>query len=128
MATRRKRMWLWCPTCGQIFSPRAERPLHEPGTMTLARDINDWFCEELTAEHKISERRGRQVKQVWVRKSPTAMSHGLDVAVYATAAGHSIMAHRLKDPAARRKIKLSEVQREKRAERHIKDQRAKSKR
>lgn len=37
MATRRKLMWLWCPTCGQIFSPRAKRlPVQEGDTCPTA--------------------------------------------------------------------------------------------
>lgn len=122
--SRRKRaadyrgMFLWLIDTEffkDVVTTRADRGLHEAGAMTLAAGIEDWFCEELTSEHKIPERRGRQVKNVWVRKTPTSQTHGLDVAVYATAAGFSLKAHRLRDPAKKRRRRLSQVQREKRA-------------
>lgn len=55
------------------------------GSWMVFKDIDDDYAEQVTAEHKINEKRGGRTTQVWVKKSSHADNHYLDCEVYSFA-------------------------------------------
>lgn len=63
--------------------------MHKPngtGSWMVHRDTDLDYAEQVTAEHKISQRSGEKVAQKWVPKMSHAANHYLDAEVYAAAA------------------------------------------
>ena len=56
------------------------------GAWMVFRDIDDVYCSQVTAEHKVTEKSGGKVVSKWIPKASHIDNHYLDCEVYAMAA------------------------------------------
>lgn len=69
-----------------IISAILENSPAEERSLTFHEGCPDWFFTELTNEHKVKKKNGRQIESIWTPRRKGAHTHGLDIMVYALAA------------------------------------------
>jgi phage terminase large subunit GpA-like protein len=88
-----------------------------PGYMHLYKDIPEEYLEQLASEEQRTVRTKRRNETKWVLKNEHQPNHIFDLSGYATFIAELAGLRAIRDPAnPRRKIKLSELQKQKRGQ------------
>jgi len=87
-----------------IVAKWAEEAAGHPGCTYYYSQMPDEFFEELTNEHKKLIKSGSRMHWGWEPKKEGSPTHGLDISVYATAAGYFKNVFDLYSPETKQKI------------------------
>lgn len=98
-----------------VFRMLFESQTPGPGFMHLHAETNEDVLNQLASEHQIRIRKGSRSIVIWVKKDSHRANHFLDLTVYNTFIAELAGARMLRDPnKPRKRLKLSEIQAEKR--------------
>lgn len=80
-----------------MIAARLNRPPGR-GAWMVHKDCDEDYAEQITAEHKVIEKRGNTEVEVWKPKTSTAANHYLDTEVYCAVAADLLQVRYLQEP------------------------------